>query len=79
MVSVAEAREAERISKAQRIRNGLMMRVNESLAGTPADMMTARRVYAAAQAQDQAFDAMLRDRDVNRLFNEGVLYLERPA
>ncbi len=40
--------------------------------------MLLHRVKAAAAEQSATFDAMLSDLDVNRLFNDGALYFERP-
>jgi hypothetical protein len=76
-ISLAEVREAERLSKAQRIAAGRWLRVDESKAGSPKDMMLLHRVRAAAAERSEAFDAMLGDIDVNRLFNDGALYFER--
>ena len=39
--------------------------------------MAAKQVRAAAAEQSEAFDTMLRDHEVNRLFNEGAIYIER--
>ena len=72
-----EVREAERLSKAQRIAAGRWLRVDESKVTSPKDIMLLHRVRAAAADSSGAFDEMLRDRDVNRLFNEGALYFER--
>jgi hypothetical protein len=41
-------------------------------------MMLLHRVKAAAAEQSATFDAILSDLDVNRLFNDGALYFERP-
>ena len=79
IVSMAESREAERIAKAQRIAAGRYLRVDESKITSPKDMMLLHRVRAAAAEGSGAFDEMLRDRDVNRLFNCGALYFERPG
>jgi hypothetical protein len=40
--------------------------------------MLLHRVRAAAAEGSETFDEMLRDRDVNRPFNDGALYFERP-
>ena len=76
-VSMPEVREAARIAKAQRIAAGRWLRVDESKINSPKDMMLLRRVRAAAAEGSGAFDEMLRDRDVNRLFMDGALYFER--
>jgi hypothetical protein len=42
-------------------------------------MMLLHRVRAAASEQSATFDSMLGEMDVNRLFNDGALYFERPG
>ena len=79
MVSIADSREAERIAKAQRIAAGRYLRVDETKITSPKDTMLLHRVKAAAAERSGTFDVMLGDRDVNRLFNGGVLYFERPG
>ena len=76
-ISMVEVKEAERIAKAQRIAAGRWLRVDESRATSPKDTMLLHRVRAAAADGSGVFDEMLRDRDVNRLFNEGALSFER--
>ena len=39
--------------------------------------MYLHRVRAAVAERSDAFDAMLREMDVDRLFNEGAIYIER--
>jgi hypothetical protein len=78
-VSLPNAREAERNARAQRLAAARWLRVDESKIAAPKDMMLLHRVRAAASDRSDAFDTMLRDPDVNRLFNEGALYFERPA
>jgi hypothetical protein len=78
-VSLPAAREAERNARAQRLAAGRWLRIDETKITAPKDMMLLHRVRAAAADRSDAFDPMLRDRDVNRLFNEGALYFERPA
>jgi hypothetical protein len=78
-VSLPDARKAERIAKAQRIAAGRWLRVDETKITSPKDTMLLHRVRAAAAEESEAFDGMLRDRDVNRLFNDGALYFERPG
>ena len=75
--SVHETKEAERLSKTQRIAAGRWLRVDESKIASPKDMMLLHRVRAAAAEGSGVFDEMLRDRDVNRLFNDGALYFDR--
>jgi hypothetical protein len=76
-ISIAEVREAERLSKIQRIQAGRWLRVDENKITSPKDMMLLHRVRAAAAEQSATFDAMLSDMDVNRLFNDGALHFER--
>jgi hypothetical protein len=78
-VSIPDAREAERAAKAQRIAAGRWLRVDETKVTSPKDVMLLHRVRAAAAEGSEAFDTMLRDRDVNRLFNGGALWFERPG
>jgi hypothetical protein len=79
IISMSEAKEAERVAKAQRIAADRLLRVDESKVTSPKDMMLVHRVRAAAAEQSATFDAMLGDMDVNRLFNDGALYFERPG
>ncbi len=72
-----EAKEAERLSKQQRIDAGRWLLVDESKITSPKDMMYLHRVRAAAVERSDAFDAMLREPDVNRLLSEGAIYIER--
>ena len=76
-ISMSEVREAERITKAERIAAGRYLRVDESKITSPKDMMLLHRVRAAAAEGSATFDVMLGDRDVNRLFNDGALYFDR--
>jgi hypothetical protein len=75
---MSEAKEAERVAKAQRIAAGRWLLVDESKVTSPKDTMLLHRVRAAAAEGSGVFDEMLRDRDVNRLFNDGALFFERP-
>ena len=77
IISIADVREAERLSKVQRIQAGRWLRVDESKITAPRDMMLLHRVKAAAAEQSTAFDAMLSDMEVNRLFNDGALSFGR--
>jgi hypothetical protein len=79
IISMSEAKEAERIAKAQRIAAGRWLRVDETKVNSPKDTMLLHRVRAAAADGSGVFDAMLHDMDVNRLFNDGALYFERPG
>ena len=74
-----EVREAEGLSKVQRIQAGRWPRVDESKVSSPKDMMLLHRVRAAAAEQSATFDAMLSDLDVNRLFNDGAFWFEWPG
>ena len=76
-ISLPEVREAERLSKVQRLAAGRWLRVDETKVASPKDMMLLHRVRAAAAEHSVAFDEMLQDRDVNRLFNDCALYFER--
>ena len=71
--SVVEVKEAERQSKLQRLGFAHMIRVDETKVTSPKDLMLLHRVRAAAAERSVAFDEMLQDRDVNRLFNDGAL------
>ena len=75
--SVVEVKEAERQSKLQRLGFAHLWRVDETKATTPRDVMYLHRVRAAAAEWSEAFDVMLREPEVNRLFNEGAIYIER--
>lgn len=77
IISMSEAKEAERVSKAQRIAAGRWLHVDESKVTSPKDLMLLRRLRAAAAEGSGVFDEMLRDMDVNRLFNDGAFYFER--
>ena len=77
LISMAEAKEAERVAKAERIAAGRWLRVDEGKASSPRDTMLLHRVRAVAAERTEAFDVMIRDMDFNRLFNEGAIYIER--
>ena len=77
IISISEAKEAERVAKAQRITAGRWLRVDETKITSPKDTMLLHRVRASAAEGSGVFDEMLRDMDVNRLFNDGALYFER--
>jgi hypothetical protein len=79
MISTTEAKQAERMCKADRMAAGRWLRVDETKVHSPKDMMLLHRVRAAAAEQSAAFDEMLRDRDVGLLFNDGALFFERPG
>jgi hypothetical protein len=58
---------------------GLEVFVDESKITSSKDMMLLHPMRAAAAEGSGAFDEILRDRDVNRLFMDGALYFERPG
>ncbi len=74
---MADVREADRLAKQQRLDFARLVRVDETKIASPTDMMLLHRVKAAAADRADVFDVMLRDRDVNRLFNDGALFFER--
>ena len=78
-MSMPEVREAERLSKIQRIQAGRWQRLDESKITSPKDLMLLHRVRAAAAEQSATFDAMLSNMDVSRLFNDGALWIELPG
>lgn len=75
--SIPEVREAERQSKLQRLGFAHMIRIDEAKATSPKDQMYLHRVRAAAAERSDALDVMMSERDFNRLFNEGAIYIER--
>jgi hypothetical protein len=75
--SFVETKEAERQSRLQRLGFAHLWRADETKATTPKDVMYLHRVRAAAAERSDAFDAMTRDHEFNRLFNEGAIYIER--
>lgn len=78
MLSYKDAVEAEREAKKQRLMAAHWLRADESKVQSASDQMLVRRFKAAAAEQSDVFDKLLRDYDVNRLFNVGALYFERP-
>jgi hypothetical protein len=76
-ISLPEVEEAERLSKAQRIAAGRWLRVDESKITSSRDMLLLRGIRGAAAEQSAAFNSMLQDMDVIRLFNDGALYFDR--
>jgi hypothetical protein len=77
--SVVEVKEAERQAKLQRLGFARLSRVDESKVTSPKDLMLLHRVRAAAAERSEGFDAMLSEREVNRLFNEGAIFIEQAA
>jgi hypothetical protein len=76
-ISMADVREAERLSKVQRINNARYLKFDETKCASARDVMLLHRVRAAAVERSDAFDVMLSDLDVNRLFNDGAISIER--
>ena len=78
-VSIADVREAERFAKAQRTAAAQYLCIDERKINSPKDQMLVHRFRAAAVERSEAFDAMLSDRDINRLFCDGVISFEQPG
>jgi hypothetical protein len=76
-ISMADVREAERQSRLQRLNNTHLLRFDEAKCATARDVMLLHRVRAAAAEKSDAFDKMLSDPEVNRLFNDGAISIER--
>ena len=76
-VSIPDVQEAERNAKAQRLSNASLLRFDETKVTSPKDQMLLHRVRAAAAERSEAFDAMLRDMDEDRRFNEGAICFGR--
>ncbi|MES2293881.1 MAG: hypothetical protein V4527_11335 [Pseudomonadota bacterium] len=77
IISMSEAKEAEQVARAPRIAAARWLVIDEGKITSPKDIMLLHRVRAAAAERSATFDEMLRDRDVNRLFNDGAIYFER--
>lgn len=76
-ISLLEVREAERLSKRQRISNARFLKFDETKCATARDVMLLHRVRAAAEGRQDVFDTMISDPEVNRLFNDGAIYIGR--
>lgn len=76
-ISMADVREAERLSKLQRLNNARFLRFDETKCATARDVMLLHRVRAAAAERSDAFDVMMSEPDVNRLFCDGAISIER--
>ena len=76
-ISMPDVREAERLSKAQRLNNARFLRFDETKCATARDVMLLHRVRAAATERSDAFDTMLGEPEVNRLFNDGAISIEK--
>lgn len=75
--SIPEIQEAERLSKVLRHNNARFLRFDETKCATARDVMLLHRVRAAATDRADTFDKMIGDREVNQLFNDGAIYIER--
>jgi hypothetical protein len=78
MISAAEAREAEREARNQRLRLAHLLRSDESKAPTSADIMRVRRIIAAAQERSITYDTLLSEPGTQKLFDCGALWFARP-
>jgi hypothetical protein len=76
-VSMPDVREAERLSKVQRLSIARYLKFDETKCATARDVMLLHRVRAATAERSDAFDVMLGDLEVNRLFNDGAISIER--
>lgn len=68
--TTAQAREAERASKAQRFRGRALLHIDDKRA-TPPDMLIFQEVMAA---DSTAYDALLVTKPVAELFRRGILF-----
>lgn len=75
--SIKDIAEAEHLSRVQRQHNARFLRFDETKCATARDVMLLHRVRAAATERSDIFDKMLSDREVNQLFNDGAIYIER--
>ena len=78
IISMSEAKEAERVAKAQRIAAGRWLLVDESKIASPKDTMILHRVRAAAAEGSGVFDEMLRDRPWLRFVMGRNKFSKRP-
>jgi hypothetical protein len=69
--TTAQAREAERASKAQRFRGRALLHIDDKRA-TPADMLIFQEMMEAKDAD--AYDALLVTKPVAELFRRGILF-----
>jgi hypothetical protein len=77
--SVVEVKEAERRSKLQRLGFASLIRIDETKATSPKDVMYLHRVRAAAAERSESLDTRLHDSDFNRLFSDGAIYIDRSS
>jgi hypothetical protein len=78
-LSFKDVMECERLSKLQRFNNTHFLRFDESKASSARAVMALHRFRGAiAAGQIDAFDKMLSEPEVNELFRDGAIYLERP-
>jgi len=75
--SIKDIAEAERLCKVQRLNNAKFLRFDETKCASARDVMLLHRYRAAAADRSDAFDKMVSDPDVNRLFCDGAIYVAR--
>jgi len=75
--SIKDIAEAERLSRVQRQHNARFLRFDETKCATARDVMLLHRVRAAAAENSDTFDKILSEREVNQLFNDGAISIER--
>lgn len=75
--SIKDIAEAERLSNVQRQNNARFLRFDETKCATARDVMLLHRVRASVADRSDAFDKMIGDREVNQLFNDGAISIER--
>ncbi len=78
VLSHKDADDASRNAKQQCMAAARLLRFDESKIQNASDKMMALRLLAAAKERGDTFIKLLGDYDVNRLFNSGALYFERP-
>jgi hypothetical protein len=78
-LSAADARDAEREARRQRLSLAHLLRSDESKVTSPSDLMKVKRLMTAAAERSVAYDEILRELDTQRLFNAGALYFARPC
>ena len=76
-ISMPDVREAECLSKAQRLNNARYLKFAETKCATARDVMLLHQVRAAAAERSDVFDVMLGGREVNQLFNDGAISVKR--
>jgi hypothetical protein len=76
-ISASEAKQAEQEARKQRLSLASLLRADESKVTSPSVTMHVRRILRAAADKSVVYDELLRERETQRLFNEGVLYFVR--